>query len=463
MSDFMNYVFSYLSRALVLLVPAAVVCGGVLFAAWRICRKKGKVFPWGRVILALMLAAYLLVLLYITVLRGSYGGYRYANLHLFRAWREAWNNFSEKNWMNVLLNIGMFVPLGALLPLLWKKLRKWYWMLPVGFLTTLAIETVQYVTCRGLFDVDDLFTNTLGAMLGFWLVLAALSIREKNGKRAALHGAALLAAAASIGGIFLAYQWQEYGNLSTSPAFRVDTSDTVWTVSCELSSSEQTVSIYQTKPWSKAECEAFGRQFLANLGIPEVDVTVYNEEVYLRESMGNRILEVYYRDGSYDYKGLASISPDVAYVQLDEQTLRAELLEYGIQIPAEAEFSSDEEGGHYFTLDRYVDGNTMIDGKLACRYEEGFGMREISNDLVSFTYYGEGEIISPKAAVDRLKDGWLAGGEWIERRGVKEIEVLSCELDFQVDTKGFYQPVYQVGIRAAGTDTVLIETVPALK
>lgn len=468
LSDFAGFVVSYLMRALLLAVPAAVLCGLVLLGASKLYKKKyhgERKFPWGRAVLILLLAGYLLVVLFVTVLRASHYGDHYANIHLFRAWREAWNSFTEKEWLNVLLNIAMFVPLGVLLPLLVRKARKWYVMLPAGFLTSLAIEVIQYVSYRGLFDVDDLFTNTLGAMIGFWLVMVILTIREKKWKGCLCHGLALLAVAGAIGGIFLAYEVQAYGNLTTSPAFRVNTKDVEWTVSCDLDDAEQSVTVYRTQTSSKAECESFGREFLRNLGAEEVDVTIYNEEVYLRERQGSRWLSVFYQDGHYSYSDLEDWDIiDGVYSQVPEETLRAELEAYGIRIPEEAEFSYDEDAQvHYFRVSRHVDGTTMTDGAIAVQWEEGYGIREIYNDLTTFTYCGEGEIISQQAAVERLMDGWIASGEWLERKHTKQIEVLSCTLSYQVDTKGFYQPVYLVELRSEDTNFEVTETVPALK
>lgn len=159
----MNFVFSYLGRILILLTPAVIVGGICLAVAAKLYRKKYRgvrKFPWKKVLLTLALVGYLVVVCYVTLFRSGHMGTRHGNLHLFRAWREAWNSFSERQWMNVLLNIAMFVPLGILLPLMKKRLQKWYWMLPAGFLTSLFIEAVQYLCHRGVFDVDDLFCNT---------------------------------------------------------------------------------------------------------------------------------------------------------------------------------------------------------------------------------------------------------------------------------------------------------------
>ena len=64
-------------------------------------------------------------------------------------------------------NVLMFVPMGVLLPLLWKgeSLCK---TMAAGFTVSLVIELGQPVFGRS-FDVDDLISNTAGALVGYLL------------------------------------------------------------------------------------------------------------------------------------------------------------------------------------------------------------------------------------------------------------------------------------------------------
>ena len=72
-----------------------------------------------------------------------------------------------------LFNVLLLVPLGAYLRYYFR--RTWWQTLIIGFLVSLSFETTQLTGIWGiyehpyrLFDVDDLMTNTLGAMVGFW-------------------------------------------------------------------------------------------------------------------------------------------------------------------------------------------------------------------------------------------------------------------------------------------------------
>ena len=70
------------------------------------------------------------------------------------------------DWKNCILNILLFVPLGAMLPVLWRKFRKLRYTVLLGFGMSLAIELLQILTFRAT-DVNDLITNTFGTYSGF--------------------------------------------------------------------------------------------------------------------------------------------------------------------------------------------------------------------------------------------------------------------------------------------------------
>lgn len=80
------------------------------------------------------------------------------------------------NIYQVYLNIVMFVPMGYLLPYVFDWFRRSVRRrtVLVCFLISLLIENLQLITKRGFYDIDDIFTNTLGGFIGQGLyVLAA--------------------------------------------------------------------------------------------------------------------------------------------------------------------------------------------------------------------------------------------------------------------------------------------------
>ena len=78
------------------------------------------------------------------------------------------------NLSAALLNIILFFPLGFLSVLLWKPLRCIRYNLMLCFCLSLSIELLQLFTFRAT-DANDLITNTLGGLTGWFLGNAALN------------------------------------------------------------------------------------------------------------------------------------------------------------------------------------------------------------------------------------------------------------------------------------------------
>lgn len=74
-------------------------------------------------------------------------------------------------------NILAFVPFGFLLPLIASSLGSFTLMLGNTFVFSLLIEISQLLFQVGAFDVDDLFLNTLGGVIGF---LLSRRLNKKN-------------------------------------------------------------------------------------------------------------------------------------------------------------------------------------------------------------------------------------------------------------------------------------------
>lgn len=80
-------------------------------------------------------------------------------------------------------NVLMFVPLGFLVPLVFKKIDKYYKIFIVSLISTLSIEIFQVILQAGGFDIDDVIYNVTGAMLGYGLCLIYQSIFAEKGKK----------------------------------------------------------------------------------------------------------------------------------------------------------------------------------------------------------------------------------------------------------------------------------------
>ena len=105
------------------------------------------------------------------------------NLTPFREIRRFWNNRRSLGMRAVLLNIAgnvlIFIPFGAILPVLIKRMRNCFLTVGAGALMSLWIEALQLLTRVGSFDVDDILLNAFGSLVGFILFAICNSIRRR--------------------------------------------------------------------------------------------------------------------------------------------------------------------------------------------------------------------------------------------------------------------------------------------
>ena len=119
---------------------------------------------------AAVLSGYIFFVVAVTLLIRSPEDTRY-ELVLFWSWKVVFKRWPLSEWRRnllrqILLNIAMFIPIGFMIGRItgWKSI-----LISFGF--SLLIELTQLFTGRGLFEFDDLIHNTLGAAIGFGLLI----------------------------------------------------------------------------------------------------------------------------------------------------------------------------------------------------------------------------------------------------------------------------------------------------
>lgn len=119
--------------------------------------------------------------------------------------------FQSDGIFTYVMNIIMFMPLGFLLPYIWKNFRNPIKVALTGLVFSICIEFAQLPTNR-LVDIDDLMMNVLGAIFGFvvWKFIGRHFFNRKEEKRTVSLGNLepviylLLAWACN----FLLYNWE---------------------------------------------------------------------------------------------------------------------------------------------------------------------------------------------------------------------------------------------------------------
>jgi len=138
---------------------------------------------WTRWIYLALFIAYMVALLFITVIRpGVYDSNRQINPRLFV---ELFALIKTSGWGTFLWlflgNIGWFVPFGFLVPILFKRLRPATVVL-AGLLLSLCIETTQFIFHKGVAELDDLVLNTLGVAIGYLLFRLVHGLRRHTSR-----------------------------------------------------------------------------------------------------------------------------------------------------------------------------------------------------------------------------------------------------------------------------------------
>lgn len=123
---------------------------------------------------------YIGLLVYFTIFAESMGrtvpivssSYRY-NLVPLKEIKRFLCNTDTLGWkpviLNVVGNVVAFIPFGYFLPRLFKYRIKFIRAALITFDLSLAIEIIQLLTRVGSLDVDDLFLNTIGGVIGYIL------------------------------------------------------------------------------------------------------------------------------------------------------------------------------------------------------------------------------------------------------------------------------------------------------
>lgn len=468
MHEFLQHILRMLEVGAIFVVPAVVICIAALVVAFIVAKKRGRGFNWLRAAAILILCGWFVLTVYATLMRGEAMNSR-CNFRLFLAWQEAWNHFTLQVWLNVLLNIALFVPLGVL-PLVFRYAEKWYLMLATGFISSLAIELLQLVTRRGMFDVDDLFCNTVGAMFGWGLVMAVRAVirRGDDWKRRCLATAAVPAVVIlSISSIFVVYALKPYGNFPDAPTRTAQISRIDWRPAFTPSDTAETACVYKVGRLSQAESDEFAACFAAKQGIEFTETYYYDDFIMYVSRLTGDFLDLYQQNGTWSYKIGRDRFPtfDCEPTEVGRDTLASLLAGYGVVIPPEATFEYEPLGSMYnaiFDAALIPSGNVYYYGTVTCQLGvdgDTTLLQEISNSMVMMSPSEEVSVCSQSDALERLYAGHSFYGTRLEYCDGYIIEIVSCELELMADTKGYYQPVWRIEIMVGNEQ--FIDFVPA--
>lgn len=166
-----NIIFDF-KQPIGYLLPALIVVL-VIVTGYKIWKKENAQIN----VAGALLIIYVIVLLRTTFFSREPGSRNGIDLNLFSTWGQT--SVAHAYFIE---NIIMFIPFGILTPMVWKYMRKMRHCVLIGFLCSCAIELSQLVTQRGYCQLDDVMTNTLGALCGWlvWGVIHCMVVRIRK-------------------------------------------------------------------------------------------------------------------------------------------------------------------------------------------------------------------------------------------------------------------------------------------
>lgn len=115
--------------------------------------------------------AYVIFIFYETLMFRETGDMR-TNFMLFSYAPTFFTNWKTR--VDVINNVWLFVPFGTGLYVIFRKKRVWIFAL----ILSIMIEVTQYFTGLGIAELDDLFGNTLGGVLGIYIGIGMIYAKK---------------------------------------------------------------------------------------------------------------------------------------------------------------------------------------------------------------------------------------------------------------------------------------------
>ncbi|MDE7425942.1 MAG: VanZ family protein [Lachnospiraceae bacterium] len=449
-SDIISIAKSYLIFGIIIAVFLVAVFLFIYFVVYKKAMKGKRTLSKRKLCWGIIFVCYIFVVLGATLLsRGDF--YRNRTIvPLLYSYKEAWMNFSVREWRNLILNIFMFVPFGFLMPLGIKYFQSFWRVYLSGFLFALGIELVQLLLNMGIFECDDILNNVLGTMIGYgffaiWaFMVAVIRKQSKSVCSVILSQIPLILIVTSFISLFIVYMNQELGNLSCRYVVKID-SDILQVETKETyKNNAASMPVYKVKKASVEETKEFASKFLVNLEdtIDESRTDLYDETaVYY----GNKDYSLWidYRGMTYQFTDFSTLFPDKVIKKeenAEEQTIRSLLHKYMVEVPEKAVFEKKGDGKYSFAIQQCVKDNIMYDGTIRCEYYDNGKFGTINSNLLSCVYEKEYPAISEQEAYQTICEGKFRHNIDSESLDVK---VGKAVLDYEVDSKGYYQPIYR--------------------
>lgn len=159
------------------------VAGITIAVLW--ARKDYTQKMWVKCVLGLAFAIYIAAIAHYTLLHRDISSNMRYELSLFWSYEAVKETANDALWWEIVNNIVLFVPMGVLVPVLLPSFRSSWKIALCALGCSAVVEVCQLVFRLGLFEFDDIFNNTWGALMGYGIFRIGYGIwkRPKGWRR----------------------------------------------------------------------------------------------------------------------------------------------------------------------------------------------------------------------------------------------------------------------------------------
>lgn len=171
--DYLKRLFQFDWKWVCLIMAASAVAFFMIYVitSWRHIAFSGF-------LMCILVGTYMGCVAGVTLFNREPTGFTRMNLDLFWSYRTVLETHSSKVMVEIICNIAMCIPFGIMIPLLLRWTRNFFVFLLCDVAFTVFIESVQYITTRGLFELDDIFNNALGGIIGYLVFYLCYKMAE---------------------------------------------------------------------------------------------------------------------------------------------------------------------------------------------------------------------------------------------------------------------------------------------
>jgi len=457
-----NDILILLKEYLIIGIVSTIVLGLIFIFGYKIIYQ--KLFHGNKKIKSNKIILYGISICYLTVIFGAVflnrsNVYGIINIHLFSSYIEAYHMMSSTLFRNIILNILLFVPFGLLLPLNTKKNDKVLKVVSIGFITSLLIEIIQYNTKFGIFEIDDVFNNTYGVLIGYGLYRVYKNIKNKEQKINIIkYLSPIIIIIISFLGISIKYNNQEFGNLPFEYNYKINMKNIKINSNLKFNDKKEIKSIYYLKPLNENDTRKKADDFFRKLdtSINEKDIDIYEYTAIYKSKNNNYSLWIDFDDGAYIFNDHTNFKINhKSKEKVTKEEILIALNKIGIQIPENSIFEEKEER-YYFNVNIFTE-DKIIEGTLNCTYYNE-KIKQVDNRIITYKKIKEKTIISEKEAYQKILNGEFQYEPQIGK--INNITIENLSLRYHLDSKGYYVPTYVFNVKINNESThILIKAI----